>query len=282
MAWVLPAGGTIISGYGPRILEGAIGDFHFGVDVTAKRGPVFAANDGVVRSLFKTKKGAWVLDIRHGAEDGMGVRTRYIHMRRDEIRVEVDEEVTRGQWIGNSGDSGTKHAHLHFEVLVNDTLTNPVPFLALRGLTFNVSPVSQVIGGVAVAPTRATALTTLDPEDDMTPEQENLLKHAVAMATEARGLAAHAVVLLSNLPSAVAKATMWETTVARNVDGTDTNVPVIQEIADSKTSLLGLSPADLDLGKQEIPPLVLPEMSDADFTAISEVMASENSRRLNE
>ena len=279
MSWVLPSAGFVISGFGHRVLEGAISNFHEGVDVTAKRGPVFAANDGVVNKLFETSRGAWVLDIAHPDEDRHKIRTRYIHMLREEIRVDVGDRVTRGQWIGKSGTSGTKAAHLHFEVMVDGDQVNPVPFLAMRGLTFDVSPVPQILEGVGVPPARA-ALMALEPEDDMTPEQENMLKHAVAMATESRNLAAHLIVVLSNLPAATATATMWGMSVARQVDGVDTQVPVIQEIADAKTQLFGLAPARLDRTMQDVAPLVLPDMSATDLDAIGEVIANEHNRRV--
>lgn len=132
--WQLPARGRLTSPFGPRVLEGAIGSFHFGVDIGAKRRKVRAAQDGIVRTIWQTPAGAWVVDLRHPDEGGHQVRTRYIHMFRDEITVEVGDQVQAGQKIGRSGASGTTAAHLHFEVLVDGTCSDPVSEMARRAV----------------------------------------------------------------------------------------------------------------------------------------------------
>lgn len=295
MPWVLPCAGRVTSPWGPRILKGAMFPFHYGVDVGAGRGPVFAVDAGVVRKIFITSKGGWVVDILHAAEGGRELRTRYIHMFREEIRVRVGDTVARGQWIGNSGESGSKgRPHLHFEVMVSGQLVDPVVFLGARGLALGrpgTSPPTQVASiaaGTTVEPEPEPEAEPFDPEDDMTPEQDNLLKHAVAMASEARGLAAHANALLASLPAAVAKAALWETTVSRNVGGVDRKIPVIQEIADIKTQVLGLTPVDLAIEVDELAmvaalapllPQVVSKLSDTDLLTIGAAVANEHLRR---
>lgn len=168
MTWTLPGLGRITSPYGPRKLAGAIGDFHYGTDLGTKRTQVFAAADGIVRTIWRTAKGAWVLDIRHADEGGRQVRTRYIHMYREDIAVKVGERVSRGQVVGLSGASGTSAAHLHFEVMVNGVNADPVPFMAARGVALGSTTVSNPgagTGTVPVAPT-VTAPTPIE-EDDM-------------------------------------------------------------------------------------------------------------------
>jgi hypothetical protein len=213
-------------------------------------------------------------------------------MFREEIRVGVGDEVVRGQWIGNSGESGSKGSpHLHFEVMLDGTLVDPVRFLASRGLAFGRSPVQAAVGLLSTGTSSGTTeeADPVDPEDDMTPEQENLLKHVVAIATEARGLAAHSNVLLASLPAAVARAALWDLTVARNVDGVDKRVPVIQEIADITTQVLGLAPADLVNEVDELAmatalaplvPQIVTSLSDADLVAIGAAVANEHLRRV--
>lgn len=159
MGWTLPAVGDVTSPYGPRILAGAVGDYHFGTDIGAKRGPVYAAREGVVRRIWQTSKGAWVVDIRHPDEGGKQIRTRYVHMYLADIQVKTGQHVAAGQQIGRSGASGTSAAHLHLEVMVNDMYTNPEPFFAARGVRLGAQS-STTTGGTA--PT-----TTAPPEDDM-------------------------------------------------------------------------------------------------------------------
>jgi hypothetical protein len=69
-----------------------------------------------------------------GRECGNGVRldhgngwvTQYCHMKRDSIRVTVDEELARGQPLGQVGLSGrTEFPHLHFQVEKNGTTLDP-------------------------------------------------------------------------------------------------------------------------------------------------------------
>lgn len=145
MTWTLPALGRITSGFGPRTLAGAVSNFHYGTDLGSKRGAVYAAKDGTVRSVWRTSKDAWVVDIRHPDEGGEQIRTRYVHMFREEITVSVGERVAAGEQIGRSGASGTSAAHLHFEVMVNGVNVDPAPFMAARGVTLGLEtwPVSN-------------------------------------------------------------------------------------------------------------------------------------------
>lgn len=144
MTWTLPALGRVTSPYGPRKLVGAVSDFHAGTDIGAKRGPVYAAQDGVVRAIWQTAKGAWVVDLRHPDEGGQQIRTRYVHMYRSEITVRVGQRVRAGQQIGRSGASGTTAAHLHFEFLVNGALLDPEPLMLARGVHLDASAVPAV------------------------------------------------------------------------------------------------------------------------------------------
>lgn len=169
MTWTIPALGRVTSAYGPRKLPGAISDFHAGTDIGAKRGPVYAAQDGVVRAIWQTAKGAWVVDLRHPDESGQQIRTRYVHMYLSEITVRVGQHVRAGQPIGRSGASGTGAAHLHFEVMVNDELINPEPFMAQRAAALGEGPIAAPIpsptqngGAPALLP-----ITSTEEDDEM-------------------------------------------------------------------------------------------------------------------
>ena len=172
MAWRLPGAGRITSPYGPRVLPGAVSTFHYGTDLGTKRTAVYAAADGVVRTIWQTARGAWVVDLRHADEGGRQIRTRYIHMYRNEIRVVAGQRVTAGQRIGNSGASGTSAAHLHFEVLVDGVNVDPVPFMAARGVQLGTATVSNPIGGGT--PPAIPSVSPPNPitEDDMFNDQD--------------------------------------------------------------------------------------------------------------
>jgi murein DD-endopeptidase MepM/ murein hydrolase activator NlpD len=61
--------------------------------------------------------------------------TLYGHLL--ETDVKVGDRVSRGQRIGLEGSSGLSTGpHLHFELRVNDQVTDPMPYLpALSGST---------------------------------------------------------------------------------------------------------------------------------------------------
>lgn len=94
------------------------GHGHNGIDLGASVGtPVHAAADGVVVdtgdtdiSCYKVSYGRWVL-IRHGN----GLSTLYAHL--SAIGVSPGEQITRGEQIGLSGNTGyTTGPHVHFTV----------------------------------------------------------------------------------------------------------------------------------------------------------------------
>jgi murein DD-endopeptidase MepM/ murein hydrolase activator NlpD len=59
---------------------------------------------------------------------GNGYSTLYAHLQR--ATVSVGQTVTVGQQVGVVGSTGRSTGpHLHFEVRINDTPVNPVPYL---------------------------------------------------------------------------------------------------------------------------------------------------------
>jgi murein DD-endopeptidase MepM/ murein hydrolase activator NlpD len=61
-------------------------------------------------------------------DHGGGVFSLYFHQSR--IRVEVGDEVRRGEVIGEVGTTGLSTGpHLHWEVRVNGTATNPLEWV---------------------------------------------------------------------------------------------------------------------------------------------------------
>lgn len=97
---------------------------HNGVDLTAPRGTkIYASGDGLVyRADYAGGYGNCVR-INHG----YGYETRYAHMT--EMFVRAGQKVKRGDVIGTVGSTGLSTSpHLHYEVLVNGTYTNPVNY----------------------------------------------------------------------------------------------------------------------------------------------------------
>jgi murein DD-endopeptidase MepM/ murein hydrolase activator NlpD len=60
-------------------------------------------------------------------DHGFGYKTRYAHMH--EFAVRQGQNIKRGELIGYVGDTGLSTApHLHYEVLMNGVLINPVHY----------------------------------------------------------------------------------------------------------------------------------------------------------
>jgi len=95
---------------------------HLGFDLAVtSRVPIVAANSGTVlnASWLGIYGNCVILD------HGMGVQSLYGHM--SSFDVKVGDRVTRGQTLGRSGMTGMAGGdHLHFTMLVNGRMVNPV------------------------------------------------------------------------------------------------------------------------------------------------------------
>jgi len=120
-------GGWISSGYGLRTdpLTGRK-EFHKGIDFTGRpHSKVLAMASGVVTwSGWKHEYGN-VVEINHGN----GYVTRYAHNKKN--LVAVGDKVEKGQPIAVMGSTGrSTGAHVHFEVLRDGKIVNPVKYVA--------------------------------------------------------------------------------------------------------------------------------------------------------
>jgi murein DD-endopeptidase MepM/ murein hydrolase activator NlpD len=99
--------------------------FHSGLDFGAARGSkVMAAAPGRVIHAGRMGDYGNLVEIDHG----MGVVTRYAHLKA--IEVEVGDEVEMRQGIGVIGSTGRSTArHLHYEVRIDDAPHDPAKFL---------------------------------------------------------------------------------------------------------------------------------------------------------
>lgn len=126
---IWPVAGYLSSSYGSRrdpFTGGA--DFHPGMDIAAPHGqPVQVTADGVVRIAAFTGNYGNLVEVDHG----FGITTRYGHLSR--FAAVKGQTVKRGEVIGYVGSTGrSTSAHLHYEVLVNGRLTNPLRLLTNR------------------------------------------------------------------------------------------------------------------------------------------------------
>jgi murein DD-endopeptidase MepM/ murein hydrolase activator NlpD len=121
-----PTSGSIVSGFGWRT-HPIFGTrrFHAGVDIGAACGqPIWAAEDGRVISAGWNGGYGNATIIDHGG----GLSTLYAHQ--SSFAVSSGASVNRGQTIGYVGTTGySTGCHLHFEVRVNGTPVDPVPYL---------------------------------------------------------------------------------------------------------------------------------------------------------
>jgi murein DD-endopeptidase MepM/ murein hydrolase activator NlpD len=99
--------------------------FHQGIDIaTAKGQPVYSTADGVVESAARSGPLGNLIVIRHD----FGLTTRYGHLSR--FNVAPGDTVKRGDVIGFVGSTGrSTGAHVHYEILANGKLINPLPLL---------------------------------------------------------------------------------------------------------------------------------------------------------
>lgn len=118
-----PTSSTAISAGFPYYSSGRP---HSGVDFPVPVGTaVCAAADGVVIDVqYLTYSYGYYVRVDHGD----GLTTLYAH--NSQILVSVGQNVTRGQVIARSGNTGNSTGpHCHFEVRVNGTAVNPMGYL---------------------------------------------------------------------------------------------------------------------------------------------------------
>ena len=123
---IWPAHGWLTGTFGGRSdpFTGEPG-FHQGLDISTEKGqPVFATADGHVESATYTGDYGNLLVLTHG----FGLSTRYGHL--SAFAVKPGHSVRRGEVIGYVGSTGrSTGAHLHYEILANGQLINPLQLL---------------------------------------------------------------------------------------------------------------------------------------------------------
>ena len=100
-------------------------DFHAGLDIAGDKGqPVYATAAGTVTSVGYQGAFGNLITISHG----FGLETHYGHLL--DFTVKTGGMVKRGDVIGHVGATGRATGyHLHYEVLANGKLINPLQLL---------------------------------------------------------------------------------------------------------------------------------------------------------
>ena len=114
------------SGFGNRQDPKGWGQrMHEGTDMAGAYGtPIYATADGVVVFANWDSGYGRLVRIKHD----FGIETRYAHL--SQIQVEVGQKVSRGDQIGDMGNSGrSTGTHLLYEVRIGGTAVNPMTFI---------------------------------------------------------------------------------------------------------------------------------------------------------
>lgn len=124
---IWPAQGWLSSTMGHRTdpLTGS-DDFHAGLDIAGDRGqPVYATAAGTATHVGYQGGYGNLIVLDHG----FGLQTRYGHLLN--YSVKQGSKVKRGDIIGHVGNTGRSTGyHLHYEVLANGKLLNPLQLLS--------------------------------------------------------------------------------------------------------------------------------------------------------
>lgn len=120
------SGGRLSSSFGRRTAPTAgASTYHKGVDWATPVGtPVYASSGGTVVKAGWGSGYGYVVYINH--PDGR--QTRYAHLSK--VLVTVGQTVSQGDKIALSGNTGVSSGpHVHFEMLINGSQVNPIPYL---------------------------------------------------------------------------------------------------------------------------------------------------------
>ncbi|MFC5930940.1 M23 family metallopeptidase [Cryobacterium melibiosiphilum] len=160
--------------YGDRPVSGVSTIRHLGNDYGWGSGyQIYAAAAGVVQfvrwsasTLTNNRSGGYgnYIIVNHGS----GIQTLYAHLPTTAPRVHVGQQVHAGQLIALMGNTGNASgAHLHFEVRINGSITDPNPYISGTASTVSVE---------------AIPITVQKVEDDMFTDADRAALHQAAQA----------------------------------------------------------------------------------------------------
>jgi len=114
---------------------------HSALDIAAPTGtPVYAPAAGTVINTGNYYFTGNTIFLDHG----QGLITQYIHLSK--VDVPVGMRIERGRKIGEVGATGrVTGPHLHWAVILNQTMIDPLPFVRADSLARNQAHVDQLI-----------------------------------------------------------------------------------------------------------------------------------------
>lgn len=124
--WPYVVGVAMSSPFGMRD-----GVMHEGIDLVPGNGaPIQAIADGTVRLASESDGGYGVGVYIDHLVDGKLVTSHYAHMQYASLKVKTGDTVKVGDPVGRTGDTGHSFGpHLHFELIVDGTKIDPLPWL---------------------------------------------------------------------------------------------------------------------------------------------------------
>jgi murein DD-endopeptidase MepM/ murein hydrolase activator NlpD len=124
---IWPVDGPVVSGFGPRTINGSY-EYHPGIDIAVPEGtPIRAAATGTV-SLQESEAESGGYGNFTCIDHGGGLSTCYAHQ--SSFAVSLGQAVSQGAIIGYTGCTGYCFGpHLHFEVRINGSVTDPMGYL---------------------------------------------------------------------------------------------------------------------------------------------------------
>ncbi len=133
---------TVTSEFGPRDFGGRGAEMHNGIDLaTSSPVPVVAITGGTITFAGAAGGAGNMVKVDHGN----GVTSVSMHLA--SIAVRQGQPVTAGTPLGVEGTTGDSTGmHLHFEVRINGTPTNPGDWLTKAGVPL------PALGGWSTAP----------------------------------------------------------------------------------------------------------------------------------
>lgn len=125
MIW--PVDGPVVSGFGSRTINGSY-EYHPGIDIAVPEGtPIRAAMTGTV-SLQQSEAESGGYGNYTCLDHGGGLSTCYAHQ--SSFVATLGQSVSQGDVIGYTGCTGyCLGPHLHFEVRINGSVTDPMGYL---------------------------------------------------------------------------------------------------------------------------------------------------------
>ncbi len=117
----LPINGTIYQKFGEIEKTKDVKIFHSGIDILAEEKDVYSISEGIVVEIIQSKS-VRQIKIDHGD-------IQAVYKNIENINVNVGEQVSRGQVIGDMGVITDNRKYLHFEIWHDERPVDPLQYI---------------------------------------------------------------------------------------------------------------------------------------------------------